>query len=143
MAVSAKMYSNFPLKSWTALISDLSAASKMKLMLCTSSYSPNQETHTIKTDVTNEVTGDGYTAGGKLLTTPTVTEASRVTTLDADDVEWTASTITARTAVLYDDGAANDPLIAYIDFGEDVSSVDGSFKVVWGASGITYITVPS
>jgi hypothetical protein len=143
MSISAKMYSNFPLKAWTALISDLSAASKMKLMLCTSSYTPNQETDTIKSDVTNEVSGTGYVAGGAVLTTPTVSEASRVTTLDADDVEWADSTITARYAVLYDDGATDDPLILYIDFGEDKESVADSFKVVWNALGITYITVPS
>ena len=35
-----------------------------KIMLVTSSYTPNKGTHTRRSDVTNEVTGTGYTAGG-------------------------------------------------------------------------------
>mgnify|MGYP000402675218 CR=1 FL=1 len=33
-------------------------------MLVTSTYTPNKDTHTKRSDVTNEVTGTGYTAGG-------------------------------------------------------------------------------
>ena len=39
-----------------------------KCMLVTASYTPNFETHTNKSDVTNEVSGTGYTAGGETLT---------------------------------------------------------------------------
>jgi len=141
MAVTNKLYSNFPLKALTGLISDLSAASKVKCMLVTSGYSFNQETHTVKADITNEVSGTGYTAGGAFLTSPTVAEATRVTTFDAADVSWASSTITARGAVLYDDAAANDPLIAFIDFGADKSSDNGTFTVQWSASGILTLTV--
>lgn len=35
-----------------------------KVLLVTSSYSPNKDTHTKRSDVTNEVSGTGYTAGG-------------------------------------------------------------------------------
>ena len=142
MSVTTVMYSNFPLKALTALISDFSASSKIKCMLCTSSYTPNQETHTVKTDVTNEVTGTGYSAGGAYLTSPTVTEATKATKFDAADVAWASSTITARYAVLYDDAAANDPLILYVNFGADVASTNGTFTVQWDDSGIFTVTVP-
>jgi hypothetical protein len=35
-----------------------------KTMLTTVTYVPNQDTHDFKDDVTNEITGTGYTAGG-------------------------------------------------------------------------------
>ena len=35
-----------------------------KAMLVTSSYTPNKDTHDFRDDVTNEVSGTGYTAGG-------------------------------------------------------------------------------
>jgi len=144
MAVTAKMYSNFPHKALEALISDLSAASKVKCMLLTDSYTPDQEADTELADVvwsTNEVEGDGYDAFGAVLTTPTVTEATRVTKFDADDVEWAESTITARYAVLYDAVASGHPLILWVDFGEDKSSENGTFKIEWNASGIFTVTV--
>lgn len=43
----------------------------VKLMLATSSYTPAPDTHDYKDDVTNEVSGTGYTAGGAAVTTPT------------------------------------------------------------------------
>lgn len=141
MAVTNKLYSNFPLKALRALISDMAAASKIKCMLVTSGYAFDQENHTVKTDITNEVSGTGYTAGGAYLTSPTVAEAARVTTFDAADTPWTSSTITARGAVLYGAVAANNPLVAFIDFGENKSSDNGTFTIQWSASGIFTITV--
>ena len=35
-----------------------------KVMLVTSTYVANKDTHTKRSDVTNEVSGTGYTAGG-------------------------------------------------------------------------------
>jgi len=36
-----------------------------KMMLVTATYSPNKDTHTKRSDVTNEVSGTGYTSGGQ------------------------------------------------------------------------------
>ena len=74
-----------------------------KVMLCTSTYTPNKDTHTKRSDVTNEVSGTGYTAGGN---TVTVTVSTVDTTNDRVDVTlggttWTTATITARYAVYY------------------------------------------
>ena len=40
----------------------------IKVMLCTSAYVPNQDAHQFKSDITGEVVGTGYTAGGQALT---------------------------------------------------------------------------
>jgi len=45
----------------------------IKILLTTSSYAPNLDTHETKADVTNEVSGTGYSAGGATLGTKTIT----------------------------------------------------------------------
>lgn len=118
----------------------------IKVMLCTSTYTPNQDTHQFKSSVTNEVTGTGYTAGGATLGTPTMTytAGTNVLMFDGVDVSWASSTITARYAVIYDSSPGTDatrPLIAYVDFGADVSSTAATFSITWDAAGIATITV--
>jgi hypothetical protein len=109
-----------------------------KALLVTSSYTPNKDTHDFLNDVTNEVTGTGYTAGG-VTTACTVTKdtANDRVTLQFAAVSWAASTITARALVIYKSTgtASTDNLVAYNDFGSDVSSTAGTFSVA--ASTIT------
>ena len=105
-----------------------------KVMLTTSAYTENKDSHDKRDDVTNEVTGTGYTAGGA---STTVTVAA-VDTAN-DDVEitigaasWATSTITARKAVVYKSrgGASSaDELVCVIDFGSDVVSTAGTFTL--------------
>jgi len=113
----------------------------IKIMLVTSAYTPNQDTHTKRSDVTNEVSGTGYSAGGATLANKAVTadNTDDEGVFDADDVSWSSSTITARGAVLYKSrgGASSaDELLAYIDFGSDKSSSAGTFTISWDAEGI-------
>lgn len=115
-------------------------ADTIKVMLVTATYTPNQDTHEHKDDITNEVTGTGYTAGGATLANKTVTadNTDNEGVFDADDVTWASSTITARGAVLYKDTgtASTSPVICYIDFGSDQSSSAGDFTIQWNAEGI-------
>lgn len=145
MAVSAEMYGLYHKNAAMKLITDLNdAGTAVKVALCTVTYSPNQDTHNDFADITNEVVGAGYAAGGATLTTKAVTYASRVTKFDADDVEWTESTITARYAIVYDSepvAEGDECLICWIDFGEDKSSVDGTFKITFAGGGIFTTTV--
>lgn len=60
----------------------------IKVMLTTSTYSPNVATHDFKDDVTNEITGTGYTAGGATLGSKTLT----VTAANSFGTTWAAST---------------------------------------------------
>jgi hypothetical protein len=110
-----------------------------KAMLVTSSYTPNKDTHDFRNDVTSEATGTGYTAGG-VTTACTVTKdtANDRVTLQFAAVSGATSTITARALVIYKSrgGASSaDELVAYNDFGSDVSSTAGTFSVA--ASTIT------
>jgi len=109
----------------------------IKVMLTTSDYTPDAS-HDFKDDITNEVSGTGYTAGGATLQNASVTLDGSESKFDADDVTWSSSTITARYAVMYkstgDD--ATSPLIACWDFGSDKSSSNSDFTIVWDSSGI-------
>ncbi|MDL9944164.1 hypothetical protein QSJ19_00925 [Gordonia sp. ABSL11-1] len=143
MALTAKMYGLF-LKSLANKEVDLDSDT-LKVMLCTSSYTPNQDTHQYKSDVTNEITGTGYSAGGQTLTGVTVTynAATNTLMLDANDPSWGSSTLTARYLVAYDDTpatAAAKPLICYWDFGQDEVSSSGNFTATISGSGLITIT---
>ncbi len=120
-------------------------ADTIKCALTTSSYTPNQDTHDFFDDVTNEVVGTGYSAGGATLgsVTQSYNTSTNVMTMDAADASWSTSTITARYAVLYKSTgvASTSPLIAYFDFSTDRSSSAGTFAVQWNASGIGTLTV--
>lgn len=119
---------------------------EIKVMLLSSAYTPNQDGHDYLDDITtNEVTGAGYTAGGKVLANKSVTYDSATNTLklDADDVSWANSTITARYAVVYDNAGATNAqkvLLAYFDFTTDRASSNGEFVIRWGADGIIGVT---
>jgi hypothetical protein len=144
MAVSAKFYGLF-FKSLCNKEIDLDTDT-IKLLLASSSYTPNQDTHQYKSDVSNEITGTGYTAGGATVGSVTVSynTGTNVLSFDANDVTWTAASITARYAVLYDASPGSDatrPLIGWIDFGGDVTSTGADFTIAWNASGIGAVTV--
>lgn len=132
MAGTWKWYGNGLLKIAQGAI-DLDTDT-FKIMLTTSTYTPNQDTHDFRDDVTNEVTGTGYTAGGATLTGVAVTydAASNEVRISWADPTWASSTITARTAVIYKSrgGAATaDELVAFCTNDADVSSTAGTFTV--------------
>jgi len=106
-----------------------------KVMLVTSAYTPNKDTHTKRSDVTNEVSGTGYTTGGVAVTASVTNDtANDRIDISFSDPSWASSTITARAAVIYKSrgGASSaDELIGYADFGSDVTSTSGTFSVTF------------
>ena len=113
----------------------------IKVMLVTSAYTADQDTHTKRSDITNEVSGAGYTAGGATLASKAVTadNTDNEGVFDADDVVWGSSTITARGAVLYKSRggvSSADELICYLNFSTDRISTAGTFTITWNAEGI-------
>ena len=123
---------------------DDTTAGRFKCMLVKAAYTPNFDTDSVFTDVSSEVSGTGYTAGGEAMTAITFAISGGTITWDAGDVTWTGSTITdARAAVIYNTSEANKPLIAYVDFGGNFSTTSGTFQIVWNASGVfTLDTTP-
>lgn len=113
----------------------------LKVALMPSSFLADRDANGYWADIsTQEVTGEGYSAGGVVLTGAALDrqDASDNVKFTANDVSWVASTLTARYAVIYKDtgDATTSTLIAAIDFGADKSSVNGTFTVQWNADGI-------
>ncbi len=141
MAVSGKWYTKAQANMMKGLF-DLEDDT-IKVMLCTSSYTLDKEAHEFKDDITNEVVGAGYTAGGATLANKAISSPSAgVTKFDADDAEWAASTITARYAIIYKDTGVDStsPLLGYVDFGEDKITTSTVFRVQWSPDGVLTLT---
>ena len=104
-----------------------------KMLLVTSSYTASKS-HAKRSDVTNEVSGTGYTAGGNACTVSVaaVDNTNNDVEISFTVTSWTSATITARAGVIYKSrgGASSaDELVGYVDFGSDISSTNGTFAV--------------
>lgn len=129
--MSSFVYDNFTDESLKALIA--SGTVTVKTMLVSSAYTPSRGSHTRRSDITSEITGTGYTAGGAA-TSMTVTKdtTNHKTTVTPATVTWSAATLTAAAAVRYVSrgGAASaDELVEYLDFGGNQSVTAQDFAV--------------
>ncbi len=79
-----------------------------------------------------EVSASGsYSAGGGALTNVTPTTSGTTAFTDFADITFTSATITARGALIYNDSATGDPSVVVLDFGEDKTSTNGDFQVIF------------
>lgn len=93
-----------------------------------------------------EVAGTGYTANGAILSgkTQTYSSVDNTLTIDANDISWTSSTITAGYAVIYDRASgipATMPLLFYVDFVTEKTSTNGTFSITWNSAGIATFNI--
>lgn len=104
-------------------------------------YDTNETGTVTDTDysTTNEL-ADGvgnYNRGANadnLLAGKAVTEAA-TTKWDATDHVWTGMTISAYSAIIWDDTAGDD-LICFVDFGGEQTVTSGTFTIQWSTAGI-------
>ncbi len=114
-----------------------SGADTCKVIL--SNTAPNVSTHTVRADVTELSTANGYTSGGTSIAN-VGSSSSGTFTLAATDVVFTASGGSIgpfRYAIIYNDTPTSpaDPLIAYYDYGSSITLNDTeTFTVDFGAS---------
>jgi hypothetical protein len=88
-------------------------------------------------------TGGGYPADGITLTTVTWTRSGAVTTFDADNVSLSqdgSGFTNAYWAIIYNDSAASDDAVCFIDLGGPVSEQAGDIAINFSGSGICIIT---
>lgn len=95
-----------------------------KAMLVSSGYSEDRALHTKRSDITSEISGTGYSAGGTPVTLAfSVNTTTHVATLIIGSVTWANSTLTARKLIVARDrggSASADELVCCIDNGVDV-----------------------
>ena len=94
-------------------------------------------TTTDYTSTTNEVvSGGGYTTGGNTLVVTQVPTSSGTTAfIDFADTTWSAATITARGALIYN--STDDTAVAVLDFGADKISTAGDFTIIFPTADAT------
>lgn len=84
---------------------------------------------------TNEISGTGYSAGGGTLTNVTPTTSGTTAFTDFADLVFSAATITARGALIYNttagSGSGTTETVAVLDFGADKTSTAGDFTIVF------------
>lgn len=150
MSITAKGFGQFLMKAinkevkWAA-----SGGDTFKVALYTGTIPATaQDTWVYKSDINTLVevaNGNGYTTGGATLGSQTITytAGTNVITLDAADSIWTTSSISATTAIIYQDtgNASTSCLLGYIDFGGTFTSSNGDFKLTYDSNGILAITV--
>ncbi len=105
-----------------------------KVMLLTAAAEPSKDAWAKRSDVTNEVVGTGYTAGGAavVVAVGAVDTANDRVDISLGGATWANATITARYAVYYKArGGADtaDELVAVNDFGADVASTAAAFAL--------------
>lgn len=140
--MSNQVYNSFKRDSMAGVFN--LSADTLKVVLVTSAYTPDIDNHSKYSDITNEVIGVGYTTSGATLAGVIVSTdlTGDRSILDANDVTWVSSTITAAGAVIYkaNGSAATSPLIGFVDFNGTKSSSNGDFVIQWNASGILTLT---
>ena len=78
----------------------------------------------------NQVSGTGYTTGGKVLQNGTVANQTNVATVTFDTISWTSATFGAAYGVLYNN-SASDKLVVVLDFGGTKSCSNGTFTITF------------
>jgi len=107
-----------------------STGNTFKLALYDNTATLNASTTAYTTS--GEVSASGsYSAGGGALTNVTPTTSGTTAFTDFADITFTSATITARGALIYNDTASGDPSVVVLDFGEDKTSTDGDFQVIF------------
>jgi hypothetical protein len=107
----------------------------LKIALVTSADAPVAATDDFFSDLTGEVTGSNYTAGGYTLANKTLALSSGTVTFgNTVNPSWSqhaSGFSNARYAILYKDtgSGATSALIAYADLGADVGNVAGNLTL--------------
>lgn len=115
----------------TTVVRGATTADTFKIALYTSSATMDATTTAYA--VTNEVSGTGYTAGGNTLVATAPTSTGTTAFLDFTDSTWSAATITANGALIYNATQGNKA-VAVLAFGGDKTSTAGDFTVVFPAA---------
>lgn len=111
------------------------ASDTFKVMLTTASYIPDVDNHAHINDVTHEVVGTGYTAGGAALTglSPSYDASNHWFVLNAPNVMWSAATVSFRYAVVYKATGVSGTsiLVGYLDFGTTQNVTGSDFGIAF------------
>lgn len=107
-----------------------------KIILMRSGFRFNRATHKLYANVAaSELsTQFGYTAGGATLTGVAVSQNDTLNCgeFSANNVNWNVSggALTTSGAIIYNDDGEDDPIVGYIDFNGDQTTLDGGTATI-------------
>lgn len=136
MAISTSMVTSFKSELMSGLHDfDNPGGNTFKIALYTSSATLGASTtaYSSSDEVAN---GNGYTTGGENLTSVSPTTSGTTAFVDFSDVTWSASTITANGALIYNNTNSNRAVVT-LAFGSDKSSSNGDFQIVFPTANAT------
>jgi hypothetical protein len=110
-----------------------------KIALYTANATLNQDTTAYT--ATGEITGTGYTAGGKSLVAPTVNASDGTAYISFNNISWTSASFTVRGALIYNSSKANRS-VAVLDFGSD-KVTNSTFTITFPANTSTSAIIRS
>jgi len=111
----------------------------LKIALYTANANLDSSTTVYSTSY--EITGTGYTTGGKLLTNVTVSSENYTAYVSFDNPSWTPAAFTTRCALIYNASKANRS-ICVLDFGSD-KSCSSTFLITLPANTATSALIRS
>lgn len=112
----------------------------IKIALYTADASLGEATTVYTSD--SEITGTGYTAGGKTLSGATVSTASGVAYVSFSNIDWTSASFTCRGALIYNASKANRS-VAVLNFGSDKTVSNNTFLITFPANTSTSAIIRS
>ena len=99
----------------------------------TGTYGTATTNYSDVTGNSDEATGTGYTAGGQVLDSVTISTDGTTAIVDIADEVFTSSTISADGCIIYNASASN-AAIAVIDFGGTQTSTNGDYTIQFPAA---------
>jgi len=99
----------------------------------TGTYGAATTNYSDVTGNSDEATGTGYTTGGQVLDSVTISTDGTTAIVDIADEVFTSSTISADGCIIYNASASN-AAIAVIDFGGTKTSTNGDYTIQFPAA---------
>lgn len=96
----------------------------------TGTYGASTTNYSDVTGNSDEASGTGYTAGGQVLDTATITLSGSTAFVDFADEVFSTVSVSADGCIIYNAGQSNKA-IAVFDFGGTVTSTNGDFTIVF------------
>lgn len=145
MAVSAAgLYALTLEKMMIDTLGETIEAETHKTLLVQDGYTHDYTTHDFRDDITNEVSGTGYSAGGVTQTGTDITIASEILTFDMTDTVFpTVTIVDAMAGVFYTNvgTAGTDQLVCLQDFITSASATAADFTIQHAGGGVFTIDV--
>ena len=105
-----------------------SGGDSFKIALYTANPYTTSSTVFSSTDEVSSAGSSNYPAGGKALTSQTVTATTATTAIDFADTTFSTATFTAAFAAIYNTSASNK-LCVVLDFGGNKTATNGTFTI--------------